>query len=110
MMHHQPKKMPEGVPASAVWKGGTDGGCWIELVYIKGDTIRFRFYEDYGGLLVDDVAFVPDKGEHLSLTAQNWFDSVGFFDGENVYLQKVVNHMYPMLVPVCQYYNPDDEP
>ncbi|MBR5397705.1 MAG: hypothetical protein IK145_07635 [Bacteroidales bacterium] len=110
IVQHQPKKRPESVPSSAVWKGGRDGGLWYELVSIKGDTVRFRFYEDYGGLLVDDKAFIPDKGERLSLTSEDWAEFVGFFDGENVYLEQIVNNKYLKLVPVYSFYLPDEEP
>jgi len=79
-------------------------------VSIKEDTIRFRFYEDYGGLIVDDKSFVPDKGKHLSLTYEDWFEYVGYFDGEFVYLQQIVDNEYPRLVPVCEFYMPDKEP
>ena len=45
-------KKPVNVPISAVWKGGCDGGNWVELVDIKTDTIRFRIYRDWNGDLI----------------------------------------------------------
>ncbi len=61
---------PAGVPLSAVWFGGPDGGTFFDLVEIKNDSIyRFKIYGDYTGDLMMDADF---KLKPIEITKKNW--------------------------------------
>ena len=103
----EPKK-PENVPVSAVWIGGRDGGNWIELVYIKYDAIRLRFYNDWDGHLILDAKFVPEKHEDFPpLTVANWNKYVIGYNGIELLCQKQLDCSdcpWIGLVPLSVYY------
>jgi hypothetical protein len=95
---------PANVPTSAVWKGGCDGGSWVELVDIRADTIRFRIYHDWSGNLELDADFIYENCNGLKLTKANWIEYVSDFDGIKLYTKVVVNGSYCQLVPVFPAY------
>jgi hypothetical protein len=99
----EPNK-PNNVPASAVWKGGCDGGTWVELVDIRADTIRFRIYHDWNGNLELDADFIYENCNGLKLTKANWIEYVSDFDGIKLYTNFVINNSYCRLVPVFPAY------
>lgn len=70
---------PESVPSSAIWKGGCDGGNWIELVELKKDTIRFRVYRDWDGELILDSDFKYSNCNNFRLTESNWNEYIAYF-------------------------------
>lgn len=51
---------PRQLPAGVIWRGGCDGGDWIELVSRDSMSYRFRIYEGYTGGLMLDADFMPD--------------------------------------------------
>jgi hypothetical protein len=79
-----PPEKPTNVPASAVWKGGCDGGSWIELVSIKEDKIRFRIYRDWNGKLILDADFENGDCDSFRLTETNWTEYAGDFINGNI--------------------------
>jgi hypothetical protein len=95
---------PANVPVSAVWKGGCDGGCWVEFVDIKADTIRFRIYYDRRGYLELDADFVSDKCNDLQLTKANWNEYITGFDGTAIHTSILSDNMYCRLVPIFPAY------
>ena len=73
---------PEVVPSSAVWKGGCDGGSWIQLIESKQDKFRFRIYHDHHGeLLLDADFYLEDCGDFF-LTKSNWTEYVSWYSGQ----------------------------
>lgn len=92
-------KKPSNVPVSAVWKGGCDGGSWVELVDIKADTIRFRIYRDWNGNLILDADFVYKNCNNLRLTKANWSEYIVGFDGEVLGIYSKFQSNSP---PYCQ--------
>lgn len=65
---------PAGVPLSAVWFGGPDGGTFFDLVEIKNDSIyRFKIYSDYSGDLMMDADF---KLRPIEITKENWHKEI----------------------------------
>lgn len=95
---------PANVPVSAIWKGGCDGGNWVELVDIRVDTIRFRIYNQSIGDLMLDADFVPANCDDLQLTKTNWNKYISFFDGTILYTKFVSNDHYCRLVPIFPAY------
>ena len=95
---------PANVPVSAVWKGGCDGGVWMELVDIKADTIRFRIYRDWNGILELDADFVFENCKDLKLTKANWIEFISDFDGIKIYSKVQSDNSYCQLVPVYPAY------
>lgn len=46
----EPEKRPVGVPNTAIWAGGADGGCYIQCrVELKLDVNRCNVWNDYTG-------------------------------------------------------------
>jgi hypothetical protein len=97
-------KKPVSVPVSAVWKGGCDGGSWVELVDIRADTVRFRIYYDWSGNLELDADFVSEKCNDLQLTKANWNERITFFDGTAIYTNVLSDSSYCRLVPIFPAY------
>jgi hypothetical protein len=94
------------VPVLAVWKGGCDGGNWVELVDIKADTIRFRIYRDWNGDLILDADFVSKNCNNLQLTKTNWNEYIAGFDGDalGICSKFQSDSSYCQLVPVFPAY------
>lgn len=99
-------KKPSNVPVSAVWKGGCDGGNWVEMVDIKADTVRFRIYRDWNGDLILDADFVCKNCNKLQLTKANWNEYIAYFDGSalGIYNKPQSDSSYCHLVPVYPTY------
>lgn len=95
---------PENIPCTAIWKGGHDGGCWIELVNIRTDTIRFRIFNEWSGELILDADFVPNSNNNLHLTKSNWSSYVDFFDGINIYCKNRIENSYLQLTSIFPAY------
>jgi len=95
---------PANVPVSAVWKGGCDGGNWVELVDIKADTIRLRIYRDWNGDLILDADFVSENCNNLQLTKENWNEFISDFDGTKIYSKIQSDSSYCRFVPVLPAY------
>jgi len=70
----------DNVPVSAAFVGGCDGGCWMELVEIRNDTVRFKIYQDWSGVLIYDADFVYEDSYDFYLTKTNWTQYVSDFN------------------------------
>lgn len=95
---------PANVPVSTVWKGGCDGGNWVELVDVKADTIRLRIYRDWNGDLILDADFVSENCNNLQLTKENWNEFISYFDGKKIYSKIQSDSSYCQFVPVFPAY------
>ena len=90
---------PEGVPRTAIWNGGCDGGYWLDLVEAKGAKYRFRLYLDYTAEVVMDADFVlndsckiplPQKDHILNKVTIVEEDKILIYhENQNCYLQPV---------------------
>lgn len=77
-----PPEKPSVVPEEAVWKGGCDGGYWIELIDVKeDDKYRFKIYWGNDGDLAWDVDFTFENCRNIALTRTNWTEYVTWFSG-----------------------------
>lgn len=79
-----PTDKPQNVPSSAVWKGGCDGGNWIELVSVKENIVRFRIYRDWNGKLILDADFKYQECSNFRLNENNWENCAGDFINGNI--------------------------
>ena len=79
-----PPNKPSKVPESAVWKGGCDGGSWIELVSIAKEKVRFRIYQDWNGDLILDAVFEYKDCGTFRLTESSWKKCAGDFINGNI--------------------------
>lgn len=103
--YRQPPLKPDSVPCSAVWYGGVDGGFWFDLVEIRGDTVRFKFYDDWNGDCYCDASFIPERKDSRRLSTENWEVHDFFFDGIYVYCRERSDSNYKRMIPVAsQYY------
>ncbi len=82
-----PPEKPKSVPQEAVWKGGCDGGNWIELVDTRNSKYRFRIYRDWDGTLELDADFKPVSCENPKLTISNWEQSITGYLNEKINLK-----------------------
>lgn len=71
---------PVNVPYSAIWKGGCDGGNWIELVSVEKERIRFRIYRDWNGDLILDADFKYQNCNDFRLDESNWDMHIAYFE------------------------------
>jgi hypothetical protein len=74
-----PPDKPKNVPDKAIWKGGCDGGNWVELISIDKQKIRFKIYRDWNGELILDADFVYVECDTFHLTKTNWIKCGGDF-------------------------------
>ncbi len=81
----EPEK-PENVPHSAVWKGGCDGGNWIELVSIEKEKVRFKVYRDWNGNLILDADFKYQNCDNFRLNESNWYKHIAYFENQSFIL------------------------
>lgn len=108
--HHKVWEKPANVPAAALWKGGCDGGNWVELVDIKGDTLRFRSYYDVSGNLILDADYICQNCTNLHLTKENWSEYISDFNDDNLSIYSELQEKfksdsgYCTLVPIYPAY------
>ncbi|MEQ8714171.1 MAG: hypothetical protein RIC80_14215 [Cyclobacteriaceae bacterium] len=57
-----PPERPDGIPVSAKWYGGCDGGAWLEFVECRNNKYRFRIYLDYVATVMLDADYVVTEG------------------------------------------------
>lgn len=80
-----PPPRPEGVPNTAVWAGGVDGGSFIRCSFESGDSLnRCSVYNDYTGRLEAQGPFKisgPSRAEDFNRFAYS------AFDGKRIYLK-----------------------
>lgn len=48
---------PAGVPSSAKWAGGLDGGAWVDCNENQGHLIACRIYANVTGVLMEEGEF-----------------------------------------------------
>ena len=94
-----PPKKPNSVPEKAIWKGGCDGGSWIELVLIEKEKARFRIYRDWNGDLLLDADFEYKNCNDFRLTESNWKEHVAYM-GEALEIYEKSNVGGCRLIPV----------
>ena len=72
-----PPEKPAVVPPAAVWKGGCDGGSWIEMVSLGADGIKLRTYRDWDGKLFFESEFIYEDCGRFRLTEDSWAQCIG---------------------------------
>ena len=94
----------EGIPVSAVWHGGCDGGFWFELVERKGDIFRFRIYNEGTGLLLVDADFIAEDicSEKID-TIRNIHDVINYYN-EEIFLTVIEREKYCRLIMIKPVY------
>lgn len=85
---------PVGIPETAIWAGGLDGGSWIDCISIENNSIYCRVYFEADGDLYFGGKFVlfdqsgkkvkldPDKEKSLNYIRTNLSGA----DGTRIYL------------------------
>ncbi len=84
-----PPKKPTSVPKKAVWKGGCDGGHWVEWIGVKKRGYRFKIYRDWDGHLTLDTDFKLEECSGIEITQENWKDYVTGFSGETLEIKNL---------------------
>ncbi|MEM6287519.1 MAG: hypothetical protein AAF845_10215 [Bacteroidota bacterium] len=88
---------PDGVPASATWAGGPDGGTFIECRDTEVDgVLDCTIYYDFTGDVWDQGFFLNETGVSTSDLPEQY----GSFNGRKIYLELPEGaDRYPTLVP-----------
>ena len=87
------KGRPNNVPESALWRGGPDGGEWIEFVENHDGLYRFRIYSDEKGDLMLDADFEFKYKDSLELQDTGWVNSISCFYETDEYFVLNINGM-----------------
>jgi len=106
-----PPDKPTVVPKEAVWKGGCDGGNWIELIKTKEDNkYRFRIYWGHDGSLALDADFSFKKCKEFTLTKSNWSEYVTWYSGQFLGVKNLDQNdeWYCRLYPIYPAYGGDE--
>jgi hypothetical protein len=81
----RPPDRPKGVPGTAVWAGGSDGGSWFECRAAAGRSANFcTVYNDHTGEISAEGYFVLGDGRGAATADQLVFEA---FDGKDIYLK-----------------------
>lgn len=86
----QPER-PTGVPYQAVWKGGCDGGLWIQLLETKENKFRFKIYHDFNGELLLDADFILENCDDFILSETNWKEYITWYSGQFIGIKNLVD-------------------
>lgn len=86
-----PPDRPTGLPSTAEWFGGCDGGNWIELLSLDDGKYHFKIYRDWDGVLVMDADFVLEGCNGLTLTADSWKKLITYYNQEDSFAVLAVN-------------------
>ncbi len=75
------KVRPSNLSTNAIWKGGSDGGCWIEISPIDDNTLLGKVFHENGDIW-EEGQFV--KHGECSIKSNEIINSIIGFDGENL--------------------------
>lgn len=98
---NQPEKRPDGIPETAVWRGGLDGGVYIvlpKLVQAGGDIYYAEIYNDHSGALFykGRYRFVyPENAVGDPVDPTRTDINMGW-DGERLYLNGTNQYLKPL--------------
>ncbi len=79
-----PQERLEGIPLSAVWAGGTDGGAWISCTLIKNIRVKCIVYNEYTGEVDAEGEFIAvsrnsEKAKNFKIS-----NRYSYYDGMNI--------------------------
>jgi len=104
-----PPRKPSSVPVRAIWKGGCDGGNWIELVSIKNEKYRFKIYRDYDGHMILEADFKLKDCRNASFNESNWQDYITVYINESIEIIQIDGiDKKCKLVPIFPAYGGDE--
>jgi hypothetical protein len=79
------KNRPENIPENAIWKGGSDGGCWLAIEVTNESILQAIIYYENGELWT--------KGEFIKkgncdITKNDIINEIVGYDGESLLTSK----------------------
>ena len=92
---HNPPERKSGIPETAVWAGGVDGGSWIQCTREHGIEYSCAIYNDYTGHILAKGTFLhrkltydadERKTEVVSLEGQQKLPPYVHYDGIFIHL------------------------
>ena len=83
----QPPVKPGNVPVDAVWSGGYDGGCFVQLQSEYVDTCRFTIYFEYTGDIWYDGFFYCDQNDFERISKMDWRLLVTGYNGKYIFMK-----------------------
>lgn len=97
-----PPERIEGIPVSAVWHGGRDGGYWFDVTEIKsGPIYRIKIYNDVTGkLLWNNNYKIEDSCKELLSKIDNIQDVIEYQNDNKIYLKFSIENKRCYLYPI----------
>lgn len=96
-----PPSKPDNVPASAIWKGGCDGGSWIDIKKTEAaNNFYIDVYNEYNGELnVGGIFELEENCSGQQYDIEKLRNSITAFDGEKIILsEKADGHYCTLLI------------
>lgn len=78
----------DGIPEKAIWCGGSDGGCWIEIVRVLDNKkYQLNFFNDFTGEKQDSGIFMLcDNCSSMTIDSITITKQISGYDGKNLIL------------------------
>lgn len=76
---------PVNVPQSAIWKGGVDGGVWVEFVSVNATTINANIFFENGGIWERGIF---KKNGNCDIAESEIVEEIIGFDGNSLLTYK----------------------
>lgn len=89
-----------GIPESAVWTGGSDGGSWIQIIQtLSSNVYKIRIYNENTGEIEVDAPFLVDSMCHsFNIDSLKIITSLNGYDGKRIFLNFGPKKMYCSLL------------
>jgi hypothetical protein len=75
------KKRPFNIPENSIWKGGSDGGCWISIVFFKDSLMKAVIYYENGEKWAEGEF---EKRGSCDLSEKELVNEIVGYDGVNL--------------------------
>lgn len=90
-----PPKKFDSLPKESFWRGGVDGGHWIQINSYNDSIANISVYHDWDGSLMERGDFkICEECNNIKIGFKDLEKEILLFDGMNVVLKKVdsTNH------------------
>lgn len=76
------RERPSNIPKSAIWKGGVDGGCWIEFKSVTTTSIEAVIFDENGDVWEKGIF---KKNGNCKIAEDAIIEKIEGFDGERLF-------------------------
>lgn len=79
------RQRPVNVPKTAIWKGGVDGGAWVEFVSVTSTAINANIYYENGEIWEQGIF---KKNGNCDIAESKIVEEIAGFDGSSLFTYK----------------------